>query len=633
MSDITPAAAPLINVMRPPSIGSIPSDVPPGLRSVLSSLKEAVEVRNGQRGDPLEQSVTLRMLAGIDGINVNLGGRVGVPPSIGWSSPDMDLSEPPALINLAAAGALAAILLTWGVPSYRNHSYAEIWRSDVNDLGTATMVGMTPGAAYSDAVGGDRTCYYWVRAVSTANVKGPYNAVSGVKGQTAKDPGYLLDVLTGQIKESQLYSSLNSRINLIDGPDTLPGSVAAQIKSEATTRTAADSAIGTRIDSLAVTVNGNTAAISAESTARANADGTLFAQYTVKVDLNGRVAGFGLASTANNGIPTSEFAVVADRFYIAPPGQAGKGNMPFVVQASDTIINGILVPAGVYIDAAYIKVGTISKAMIGLAAIDDARISDLSAAKITAGIIAADRLDANIITSKGLTVDAAKITTGFIDVARIGDATIGGAKIVNASIGTAQIADGSITTAKIGYAAIGTAQIGDGTITNAKIGYLAVDTAKIQDGAITNAKISYASIDSAKIQDAAITTAKIGTAQVDTLRIAGEAVTVPRAATSPSGVAPSDRAVVACSVYMPPGITAIIANAAGIFTSAYMTAGQVFIRKNGNIVSRFDWDSSFDGAIPLSFLDTAQDGGTFDVLVSASTTWRNVSLVCLGVKR
>ena len=70
---------------------------------------------------------------------------------------------------------------------------------------------------------------------------------------------------------------------------------------------------------------GNTirAALAQEATLRANADGTLFGQYTVKVDLNGYVSGFGLASTANNAAPISEFAVLADRFIVVPPNTPG----------------------------------------------------------------------------------------------------------------------------------------------------------------------------------------------------------------------------------------------------------------------------------------------------------------------
>jgi len=58
------------------------------------------------------------------------------------------------------------------------------------------------------------------------------------------------------------------------------------------------------------------------------------------------------------------------------------------VQASATTINGVAVPAGVYMNDAYIRNGTITSAKIGNAAIDDAKIANLSAAKITAGSLA-----------------------------------------------------------------------------------------------------------------------------------------------------------------------------------------------------------------------------------------------------
>jgi hypothetical protein len=81
------------------------------------------------------------------------------------------------------------------------------------------------------------------------------------------------------------------------------------------------------------------------------------------------------------------------------------------------------------IGAAAIQDLAVTNAKIANLAIDDAKIAGLSAAKITAGTIAADRLDANTITSKVLSVDWAKIT--------------------NANVTTAQIANASITTAKI----------------------------------------------------------------------------------------------------------------------------------------------------------------------------------------
>ena len=139
----------------------------------------------------------------------------------------------------------------------------------------------------------------------------------------------------------------------------------------------------------------------------------LKAQYTVKIDLNGYVAGFGLAANApNDSGATSSFSVRADRFYVGPPtnysqeatpsgATAGqiwyrpsdkkffawsgtawepwKNSLPFIVQTTPQTINGVNVPAGVYMDTAFIKDATISSAMI----------ANLTADKITAGYVSA----------------------------------------------------------------------------------------------------------------------------------------------------------------------------------------------------------------------------------------------------
>lgn len=118
--------------------------------------------------------------------------------------------------------------------------------------------------------------------------------------------------------------------------------------------------------------------------------------------------------------PYTKFAVRADLFYVVPevdfnqestPTATATGDLwyqpsteitrtwdgsawssfsvqlPFIVNSSPQTINGVAVPAGVYMDAAFIKNGTITNAKIGNAAIDDAKIANLSAGKITAGSI------------------------------------------------------------------------------------------------------------------------------------------------------------------------------------------------------------------------------------------------------
>ncbi len=133
-------------------------------------------------------------------------------------------------------------------------------------------------------------------------------------------------------------------------------------------------------------LTGAYSAVQTEATARANSDGTLFAQYTVKLDVNGYVSGYGLASTSAGAAPASSFIIRADSFAIASPSGPGIAPAnPFFVQTTPTTINGVYVPVGTYIADAFILNGSITNAKIGNAAVDDAKVANLSAAKLSVG--------------------------------------------------------------------------------------------------------------------------------------------------------------------------------------------------------------------------------------------------------
>lgn len=74
-------------------------------------------------------------------------------------------------------------------------------------------------------------------------------------------------------------------------------------------------------------------------------------------------------------------------------------SIPFVVQTTPTTDGAVPVPAGVYMDAAFIKDATITTAKIKDLAVDNAKILDLSADKITAGTIGAHTIVMNGSTS------------------------------------------------------------------------------------------------------------------------------------------------------------------------------------------------------------------------------------------
>jgi predicted phage tail protein len=285
------------------------------------SIKQNLDVLQGQRGDKLDRAVTFRDLldAGIVQLASGITNFNGLSSSIATVNEFPDLAIPPAPTNLQASGAFRNIILTWDLKLYNGHSAVQVWRHTSDVISSATMVAQVSGftGVYADPVGSGKTFYYWVRAVNQNDVVGPYNSSSGAQGVTAPDVDFLLSTLTTAITSSELASSLSTPIAKIDPLVTFTGysssysggslitrlgavenSAAngvssAQFNSEVTTRASADSALSQSISTVSSTVAGNTSSISTQATSINGLSG----QYTVKIDVNGAVAGYGLAST------------------------------------------------------------------------------------------------------------------------------------------------------------------------------------------------------------------------------------------------------------------------------------------------------------------------------------------------
>ena len=149
--------------------------------------------------------------------------------------------------------------------------------------------------------------------------------------------------------------------------------------------------LGERITTVQSKANGNEAAVQTH----ARSINGLEAQYTVKVDVNGKVAGYGLATTPKNGTPESKFIVNADRFGV---GSTGKSDVfPFVVdtQKNRVGVNGELV-------------------VNGKAIVDRLNAGDIHGDKITANTLNANRLKAGSVTARemaagSITADKLKV--------------------------------------------------------------------------------------------------------------------------------------------------------------------------------------------------------------------------------
>lgn len=149
--------------------------------------------------------------------------------------------------------------------------------------------------------------------------------------------------------------------------------------------------LGERITTVESKANGNTAAVQTH----AKSINGLEAQYTVKVDVNGKVAGYGLATTPKNGTPESKFIVNADRFGI---GATGKADIfPFTV---DTRQNRVGVNGELVVN--------------GKAIIERLNAGDIHGDKITANTLNANRLKAGSVTAREMA--AGSITADKLNV-------------------------------------------------------------------------------------------------------------------------------------------------------------------------------------------------------------------------
>lgn len=120
-------------------------------------------------------------------------------------------------------------------------------------------------------------------------------------------------VLEESVVRADADAAFASQLTIVEAD--IDGAYAA-VSAEATARASADSAMATNITALGVQVGNNATAILTEASARVAADGSIESKYSVKIDVNGNVAGFGLISQANNGSVVSTFNFRSDTFNI-----------------------------------------------------------------------------------------------------------------------------------------------------------------------------------------------------------------------------------------------------------------------------------------------------------------------------
>jgi hypothetical protein len=182
--------------MSKTTVPAIPAITADNIQQVAAAVKNLLDIREGLIGDPLDANVTFRDLLDAGLAKQNFAVKTNsaamshsvifpVSASIDGYDPALDLNPPQQPVGFSASSGLTSVILSWTRPTYRNHSYTEIWRSTTNVIGNAVLLGTSDTSFFTDAVGKTSTTYYyWIRFVSQANIFGPYNGTSGVSSTT-----------------------------------------------------------------------------------------------------------------------------------------------------------------------------------------------------------------------------------------------------------------------------------------------------------------------------------------------------------------------------------------------------------------------------------------------------------------
>lgn len=377
-----------------------------GAPNFLNRVRETLQGYLGTSGSVLDRGVTVRDLAdagivrvnptflssgtgtpivGVGSAVANSGGSTTVVVGGGGTSPTYvpDLTKPPAPTGFFVGGGISSLQGGVAAPTYtvgHGHDRCVVYgvsytSGPLPTFSSAVELTRFTGSIFFYPTTPATTWHLWVTHQSVDGVESdPAGGLHGLVVTSGQDIPLVLSALSGEIDESYLTPDL-----------------------------AADIAGASSDASGALTL----------ATSASDAAAWLGDRYVVRTTLSvdGRtlVGGFSLAGTnsASQG-PEIEFGVAANRFWIgAPqvPGSSGLSSIkPFVVQTTDTVTpNGVSIPKGVYMDAAFIvnleaavaRLGQawINTAMIGEAQIVAAQIQSVNADTITTGQLAAERIN------------------------------------------------------------------------------------------------------------------------------------------------------------------------------------------------------------------------------------------------
>ena len=333
---------------KTPSIPAVPKSADPETRRFFEAVKQLIEVRNQNRGDPNDRFVTVGELVDADliALRATISAGFDKSPTISTAVAAAANVNPVVPTDVTVSVTPTSVLIKWDYSFIAPASYFEIYRAVASDanagqegeagyqpnwqasVSDAEIVGVQRGHMYVDQEfeAGQRYMY-WVRAVGPTGLSSAYDSTEGTLAETNEDIFQAIaDASTG-IKESHLTQGL------LDDLPSLTG---------------------------------------------------LNSEYVIKVasDDNTQIAGFGLAASDDS---PSEFIIRADKFGIVQSDGTGNAVTPFVVNEDGDVV----------VNSAIIDTATIDTASITGLTGDNISVTSLSAidtnlGTVTAGVLQSD---------------------------------------------------------------------------------------------------------------------------------------------------------------------------------------------------------------------------------------------------
>lgn len=196
------------------------AQVVPAINALIANLTPLVGQHQNKNERAVQWSDLLSLgLANVKGLTEDGYPDYGLPPP---ENPDM--TTPPAIVNFKVEASFNFVTMSWDQPRYRNHAFVEIWRAagfkKLPDdslvptvLSDAVFRLMTASIVCSDTVLPGDKWRYWARNVSKTGVVGPWTSIDGHLAEVPEDPAYLIDKISGEIREGDLYPALGEKID------------------------------------------------------------------------------------------------------------------------------------------------------------------------------------------------------------------------------------------------------------------------------------------------------------------------------------------------------------------------------------------------------------------------------------